>query len=301
MGCNPALSNGGSGSCPLDMGETVKFVLTSYKKEDGTTNKILLTDAAAKANWQTLIDKYNFDDDVLEKIVFTDRIFGVKQVPSEDAVFNENGFYKKLADGDIQFTGTFYDKVADYIKKISENSDLKLAIYLFDDKNQAGGRKDATYLVPLEVQSMAVTKFSIPDRETPSMATVTFQIANPKDMNDFWLVEVADGNIFDETDFWSLTDADITISSPATTGCVAVIDTERYDDAVTGAAYTAFNFYDAIAPTIAIPVAAAEDLVESPDGTYTISKTALLTTAHTYTLKVSYSKYDVATGSVVVP
>jgi len=91
------------------------------------------------------------------------------------------------------------------------------------------------------------------------------------------------------------------MSIPATTGCVAALATDRYGVAVSGLVYTDFNFYDAIAPAVAIPLTASTELTESPDGTYTINKASLLTLGHTYTLKITGDTYDIATGKVVVP
>ena len=300
--CNETLlPNLGSGSCDLVQGEQKRVFPTSTKKEDGTLNKMLLTDAPTLANWQILFDKPNFSDSALEKVVPTDIVFETKQENGEPVNFDQGGFFKKLANGDAKITFVVYDKVAQYVKKMYEMADKNLSIYLGDDKNQMGGKKDGLYLVPIKVQTMSVTPFTIANREAPATSTVTIQLKNPLDMNDFWMVEVTDGDMSEDSDFYSLNDVNTTISIPATTGCVAALATDRYGVAVSGLVYTDFNFYDAIAPAVAIPLTASTELTESPDGTYTINKASLLTLGHTYTLKITGDTYDIATGKVVVP
>ena len=176
-----------------------------------------------------------------------------------------------------------------------------LCVYLIDADTKVWARKDGTDLVPLEIEGLNVPNFNIKSAETPSIELVKFRIKFPKHMNALTSVEITDGDVMDDGDFYSLVDVTTTITSPATTGCVAALETTRYGDAVTGFVFGDFIFYDNVAPTVAIPLANAESLVESPDGTYTISETGLLTTGHTYLLKISHSKYDVAVGTVVCP
>jgi len=61
-----------------------------------------------------------------------------------------------------------------------------------------------------------------------------------------------------------------------------------------------WNFYDNVAPTVAIPLAADGSIAETPDGTYTINEASILTSGHTYLLKVSHPRYDIAEMTVTI-
>jgi len=303
--CYPVLPNLGTGSCKLVMGEIKRILFVSQKKEDGTANYITQAAAAAIANWQTLFNKFNFSSDVLEKVVPTDLIFGFAVEQGDPETYDEGGDYEKLRDGDYNISFNFNSKVPDYIKKMKEMEDSSVGVYLLDDKNQVWGKKDGVNLYPVAIRNIAVQNFNVKTRETISQESVMMRVESSTDMNSLYGVEVADGDYNSDTDFYSLIDCTGTVTTPAVTGCVAAIVDDRYGEAVTGLAgtgdYLLWNFYDAVAPTVAIPLAAAGSIAESPDGTYTINEAALLTTGHTYLLKVTHPRYDIDSMTVVVP
>lgn len=298
--CNEALPNLGS-ACKLVMSEQRRVMFVSKNKEDGSINKILITDAATLANWQTLFDKYNFSSDVLEKVVPTQWIYKLVPEPGDPTVYDEDGDYEKLREGDYNMQFEVHSAVADYISKMKELENVTLCVYFIDADTRVWARKDGTDLVPLEIIGLDVPNFNLKTAELPSIELVKFRIKYPKHMNALTSVEVTDGDVMSDTDFYSLIDVSTTITAPAITGCVADLETTRDGDAVTGFVFGDFVFYDDIAPTVPIPLAAAESLIEDPDGTYTINEAALLITAHTYLLKISHSGYDVEVGTVVVP
>jgi len=292
MGCNTLLPNFGSGSCQVDLGEIKRFMFTSYKKEDNTINSITLADAAAIANWQTLFDKPNFSDSVLEKVVPTDIVFGAKQENGEDVVFEENGFFEKLANGDVKFTAVLNTKVANYIKKVAEMTGKDISMYTADTKNQVGGESDGTNLIPLRIQpgGMSVTVFKARDRETSSQSTLTIMLSDPKQMNDFDVVEVTDGNVMDDSDFYSLIDATCTISGQVATKCTVTLLTKRYTTVpVSGITVVAsFEAFDAVAPTLAIPAT-----IVSETGSTGVYEVTVPIPAATYTMEVTHDTFDI--------
>jgi len=297
--CNVALKDLGSGNCRLIMDEVVRLGFVSTKKESGALNTITEVNAATLSNWQTLFDKPNFSSTVLEKVVMTDRIFEFTQEPIEPAVFEQGGYREVLDDGGTKFSFMIYGQTADYIKRMDELADNTLSVYFFDAGTRVWSPSDKTTMTPLRIQNMSVTPFKVKTKDSPAMATVTFTLYDPKAVNDLRSVTIASADIFDDTDFYSLIDADCTLSSPATSGYTLVIDTERDDEAVTGiTTVTDVNAYDTTAPTVAIP---CDSITESPNGTYAIVHSSpALSTGKTYTIKVTYSGYDIATATTGV-
>jgi len=307
--CNTNLPNFGQATCELEMGEVRRLFITSYLKEDGTRNYITKADAAALANWQTKINKWSFSTDKLEKVVPTCIIYGFKSEIEDDIMFNENGYVKKLADGSYQFTAVIYSREAAYIKSLKKIENNEVAVYLGDDGNVIFGETPSasdTDLYPYRLESIAISNFKIPDREGPSMSKIVCVLKDPQDANDTYGVEVADGDMFLDTDFYSLQDCTCTVTSPATTGAVMAIVNDRYNTAVTGlnddvTDYLNWKFYDSVAPTVAIVPTATDKITESPDGTYTFNDTAIFTTGHVYTGKLELDGYDIASFTVTVP
>lgn len=299
--CNTAFNNLGSNDCAQQFGEPKRFMYTSLNKEDGTKNFITLADATAAANWQLKIDIYNFSSNPLEKVVTTPLIYEYANEQGDVKAFDQGGYWKALADGDYTMSYKWDEVLPDVIASMKSNEAKKTGIYIIDENDKIIGIGDGTNLYPIPLQNMYTQNFNMPTIDTISQETTTMRLLTPKDMNTLVSVSLADGEALDETYIYSLNDASNTISAPAVTGCQAVIATTRYSTAVVGATYDMFNFYDTAAPTVAIPLAAAGSLVELPNGTYTINEALLLTSGQTYLLKISYPRYDIAVGTVVVP
>lgn len=298
--CNSALTNLGSGDCKLNMSEVRRILFTSKLKEDGTQNYISLSNAATLANWQTLFDKYNFSTSILEKVVPTCWIYKFVTEQTDPQSYNEDGAYVKLRDGDMNCSFELNMEVPEYVGALKALENNTLSVYLIDADSRVWGRKDGVNLYPVEIQALQVPNFQIKSAAAPSIEVVRFGFKSPTDLNALTGVEITDGDVASDSDFYSLIDCDVTISSPAATGCVAVIDTSRYDEAVHGITYGAFSFVD-IATSVAKGLASGSSLVESPNGTYTINEAALLTAGHSYYLKISWSRYDIEVGTVTVP
>jgi len=289
------------------MGEIKRVMFTSYLKEDGTANKILKTDAAAKANWQTLFNKFNFSSDKLEKVVPTCLVYEFKSEQADPEAFDQGGYYEKLRDGDYNFSFMIYGRVPDYIERLKDMENNTIATYLVDADSRVWGTETSasdTYLSPIRIKNVAVQNFNMKSRETPPSCLVTMRIEVPAHINNLVSVTVADGDVGLDTDFYSLIDATGTITSPAVTGCVATIVDDAEGDAVIGLAgtgdYVYWNFYDNVAPTVAIPLA-ADGSISASSNVYTINEAALLTTLHVYLLKVSHPMYDIDSMTVTIP
>lgn len=300
--CNAPLDNLGSGDCLLKIGIIRRIMFVSQRKEDGTKNTISKTDAATLAAWQALFDKPNFSTSQLEKVVVSDKIFLAKSEQAEDTVFDEDGFYEKLEDGSyditVQLDSLFPDKVKAYKALELKN----LAIWLIDDSNEKiWGINNGANLDPIPLYNVSVENFNLKSIETISKEVIKMRLENGEDMNDLTFVEVADGETLDETDFYSLTDVENTISDPAVTGCQAVLATKRYDEALIGVVYGEITFTDQATPFAVISLASAGSLTEDPDGTYIINEAVLLTSGKTYDMKISKDGYDIDVGVVVVP
>jgi len=302
--CVTSLTNPGN-YCKVEIDEIRRILFVSKYKEDGSINKILKTDADEVTNWQTLFDKYNFSSDVLEKVVPSPLVWGFTDEQTDNVVDDANGYLEKLADGDYNITFEHLRLPPYSIQQYKEMESGTVAVYFIDADNRLWGKDDSTYIAPVEVEGLQVNNFAFQTREKASKNSVSFRIKNSRDMNALNSILISDADVTSDEDFYSLIDATNTISSPATTGCVAVIGTSYLSNegvavAVTGIEYTAFTFVDQ-ADLSTVTLAASGSLVESPDGTYTISEVALLTTAHTYNLQVAVSGYDIEIGSVVVP
>lgn len=298
--CAYNLPNPGNVNCPVVIGEIKRFLFVSYKDASGAENKISVSDAAAIANWQTLFDKYNFSSDKLTKVVPSTLIFEAAPEQGDPEVFDTAGYYKKTKEGDYNWNFMLNDVDPYYVKQMKLMERNNLAVFMVDTNNKVWGKKSGTDLYPIRLQNINVRNFNPPAYQSISQEQVTFRLYDPEDMNDLYGVTVADGDVYDDGDFYSLVNATGTVSSPAVTGCQVVIATDAESVAVTGIVYGEITFRDQ-ADSSTATLAASGSLTESPDGTYVINEAALLTTGHTYTLEISHSGYDITCGDVVVP
>ena len=298
--CNPTLPNLGSGDCKLQIGLIRRICFVSQKKEDNSKNTISLATAVALATWQALFDIPGFETNPLEKIVPSDKIYLALSEQEDPVTYDEDGYYKKLKDGNYNITFQLNELYPDKIRAYKELELANVAVWLIDADGKIWGIKNGVNLDPIPLLNFAVENFNLQSTEIISKEAVVMRLENSEDMNALTYVELASGNPLSESDFYSLIDVDTAISTPAVTGCIVTLDTERYDEAVTGFVFGDFIFYGDTAPTGAITLAGAGSLTEVA-GVYTVNESSLLTTGHTYTLKIRHDGYDVATGSVVVP
>lgn len=297
------LDNSGQG-CKLPIKVTKRFLTTLTKKADGTYNEVSIADAASLATWTALINKFNFDSDVKTKVVASPLLWEFAPTQDESEVFDVDGYFKKTKDGNYTLEAKMNEEDANTIKNSKANGEKQISVYLLDAGTQVSGRKVGTNLRPFEVIFMDVQNVNLPASGGISQVMVKLRMKFPEHFNDLYTVQIADADYSSDTDFYSLIDVSTAISTPAITGCIATL-TDVDGVAVTGLAdgddYLKWSFYDAIAPTVAIPLAAAGSISEGSDGVYTINEAAILTTAHVYSLKVSVDGYDVEVGTVTVP
>lgn len=298
--CQSNLPNLGKGDCKLSMTTVRRFLFTSKYKEDGTENRILKTDAITLANWQTLFDKPAFSTSKLEKVVPSPWMQLPVFTPSDPEVYDEDGNYQKIKDGNKDVTAELQGVVPALVGAFKGMEQQTISIYMLDDESQVWGEDDGLYIKPLEITGLNVDDFNPRSYNDISREVVRFRFKYPNKLNSLIEAVIASSNAEDDNDFYSLIDSDQVITSPAITGCQTVIDTDRYAEAVTGITYTAFNFVDQ-ADSSSTTLAGAGSLTESPDGTYVVNEAALLTTGHTYDLQITFSGYDIATQEVVVP
>ena len=297
--CANPLSNPGN-YCDVAIDEIRRVLFVNKYKDDGTLNYITQSNAAAIANWQTLFDKPDFSSSIMEKVVPSHQVWGLTTEQEDNVVDDNNGYLIKLADGNYTVSYEHILLEPYSVKQYKSLEEQTLAVYFVDADDRVWGKKSGVNLYPVDILGVQFSNFSPKTREAASKTMCKFRIKNATDMNELTSVTIADGDVTSDDDFYSLIDADIAISSPAVTGCVAVIDTAQGDVAVTGIAYTAFTFVDQADGSTAT-LAGVGSVTESPNGTYTINEAALLTTAHTYDLQVTLSGYNISVGEVVVP
>jgi len=313
--CNTKkLSNVGS-ACKLEMQKVRGIMFVARHDSNGDLNKFSIANSVLYSAWETLFNTFGFSSNVLAKVEPMPTVRNFKSAQEDAKIFNEDGYMKKTSDGAYAIEGEFFDMKPYVIKKIKELEGRDLAfIPIFDDGKIGLMKKTeaATDFYPIPVgNTFNCANFNLPDNETISREKFSMNVTKASDMNNIVVLDVLDGSgesvdFTDDEYVYSLVDATIAITSPATTGCIATIATEKTDNsgnttAVSGAVYTDFVFYDQAAPAVPISLAGAGSLTESPNGTYTINEATLLTSSCTYDLKVSYNGYDIAVGVVVVP
>ncbi len=301
MECNSPLGNFGQ-ACKLNnVSEIKRVIFVSMLDATGAQNKILKSALVAKAGLQAKFDLPNFSDDVMNKFVVTPMLYDVVSAQGDPTLYDQGGYMKKTADGNYDITANLNEAVARQIAAMKGIEEKQIGVYLVDNDTRVIGKDgkilgDETYLYPIALQTFNIQNFNLPSYNGISQEPISMRVLTPSDMNYLYSVQVADANVASDSDFYSLIDVDTVISSPAITGCTAVLSSNWDSSAITGFVVGDFKLYDNAAPTVAIT---PSGVTESPNGTYNVAAT--LTAGHTYTLKVTKSKYDVATGTVVVP
>ena len=299
MDCLLPLVNLGAG-CRLVMDEMkrIGFVSTSKGTSKNNITKVL---AATLAGWQGLMDKPNFEDDVLEKVVFTPTLYGVTDEEAEAVEFDEEGYFEKLADGDVTILAKMNSHEAARIKRMSDMEDRAVSIYLFDAVSKVWAKEADLDIEPMEIQNMSVQKFKLKTREKISQVIVRMRLKNPADMNLLTSVQITDGEIADDEDFYSLTDGTGVTTVPAVTGAEIALTEDDSGGAITGSVFGEWTFVDILGVEPPITLAAAGSLSELTPGNYIINEPLLLTSGETYRVENRKLKYDLTIGQIVVP
>ena len=312
--CLSKLPNFGSGDCKVDFNEIKRIGFTSYKDNDNAVNQIAIADAATLSNIQALFDVPDWrdnsvDNDDLTKLVVTSLIYAA-MAEQGDAVENtDDGYYKKLADGDYDFSFKLKEATPYFIKQVKKLEGLDLGVFLFDSASSGNARiwgvlnDDETNIDPLRISNISVPDFKPSSRETLSEVTVKFRVKTSSDMNKMYGVEISDSDLTSDVDFDSLINADMTVTSPATTGCTMVIATsfERGAEAVAGIPYTAFTFRNVATPTTTVTMTTSGSLTESPDGTYAVSETDIFVSGQSYRPEVDWPGYNIEDAIITIP
>jgi hypothetical protein len=288
--------------CPVVMGEIKRVIWTSRYKEDGTANYITKSNAALLSNWQTLFDKQNYDSDVLEKVVPSGIIYESASEQGDPNYFDNAGYRKKTRDGDYNINFMFNEATPYYIKQAKQLEDNNLAFYLLDNNNKVWGKESGDNLYPIPVVSVTVPNFNLPSFDSISQEMISMRVEDPEDMNQLFGVTVASSSWQSPVDWYSLVNIDGATTSPAVTGAAIAFTYQSNGNAIAAELLT-FDDFTLVdqADDSETTLSSADSITESPNGTYTIDEAALLTSGHTYTVKVSLSGYDFFIDDIVVP
>lgn len=290
--------------------ETRRFIFCLTHKTDGTENYITLADAVTLANWQTLFNTYNFASDPAIKFICSPMVFGVTPEQAESKAFDENNYFRKLADGDYDVSAMLYDVCPSTIAALKDLENYNVSVYMVTTETQVQGRSDGTNLIPIKIQNTDVQDYKITSSDGVSQVVMKFRLKTANEMNSLVAVTIASADVTSDVDFFSLRDVTGTVDTPAVTGCNVIL---ALDDLNPSDPSTAIYLTDSLiafgditftdqADDSDVTLADGDSLsYDSATKKHTINEAALLTAGHTYTLKVSESGYDVTCGDVVVP
>jgi hypothetical protein len=297
--CNFPLGNIGQ-ACPLDMSEVKKIGFSARKDASGNLNKILKTDAATLAAWQLLFNLPDFSANVLDKVVVTPELYDVVSAQEDARVYSQGGFRQQMGDGDYAINFALNKQTAKTIGRLKAVAKQSPSAYLFDKSSVVWGVDgrvygDPLYIYPIANQDLIVPNFNLPAYETASTILGQMWLQNPADMNGLIGIQIADGSILNDDQFYSLEDIDTEVSLPAATGCTLKLSYADDGSPLTGVVFGDIKFYSDAAPLVAIAATAA---TETPEGTYAVL--APLAVSTNYTVKVTKNKFNIAAATVAV-
>ena len=298
----------------LDLGFThapirrMIFCLTT--NDSATTNVISLSNAAAIANWQTQFNQYSHLDDHSDRFVCSPLVREVAKEATEATYWEVEDYKTKLRNGYADIKFNILDPSPYILNNMKDLEDQTVSVFFITEDAEAIGIKSGTDLKPIPIKpgSFTVPDWSPRGYDAGSINTVSFRLNAATDLNSVVAVTIADADVYDESDFYSLRDVTNTVASPATTGCTFTPVVDDLDPSapstaipVTGIVYSEVSFMLNESPYTVVSPAAAENLTYS-SGTYTVNETALLTADKDYVLKISHAGYDcIPSGLVEVP
>jgi len=290
--------------------EIRRFMFVLYKKDDNTLNKVTLANAAVKATWTALMDVPNFSADTSIKVVPTPLCFGAGAVAGEPLAFDQNGYFRVLQDGSVDFEYTFYDIAPKLVGQMKDLQNFAIAAYPVTQDTQVLGIKDGTDLKPIRIQNLTTPNYTPPTREKVSELVCKFRLETGSDMNNMVAVAIASADVTDDSDFYSLRDVTGTVGTPATTGCTLVFEMDDVDPSAPGTKlyltsssvlHSSIKFADRAGGADKSLAGSGSLTYVAGTHTFTVNESALLTTAHTYDVHVTVSGFDITCGAVVVP
>jgi hypothetical protein len=284
-----------------------RFVICLTKTDSATDNVISMSDAAAIANWQALFDTRSWDDDPSVKFVPTPII---RQVTKEDTepVFWEVEDYKvKMRNAVVDLSFALLDPEPGLLARLATYEDQTISVFPITEDNKALGIIDGTDLKPIPIKdgSFSVPNYNPRGYEEGS-TNLTMRLNAGSDMNNLGYVEIADADVFSDSDFYSLYDATMTETSgsPATTGGTFTIVLDDVDPStpattqnVTGVVYTEVLVKKFGAGSF-VALAASGSISESAN-VYTINEADVFA-AGANLIHVNKDGYNIAELSVTV-
>ena len=285
-----------------------RFVICLTNTDSGTTNVISLSNAAAIANWQAKFDVRTWDTDPSTKFVPTPLIREVSKEDTE-AVFWEVEDYKvKMRNAEVDLNFSLLDPEPGLLARLATYEDETISVFPITEDNKAIGILDGTDLKPIPIKdgSFSVPNYAPRGYEEGSRNVVTMRLNAGSDMNNLVYVEIADADVFSDSDFYSLYDATMTETSgsPTTSGGTFTIVLDDVDPSapatavnVTGVVYTEVLVKKVGAGSY-VAVAASGNWTESSN-VYTLNETDVFATGTNY-VHVNKDGYNVAELAVVV-
>jgi hypothetical protein len=313
MSCNTNLPNPGSRLCAFDMSKVRGLIFASTTDGSDANNKLLVTEANFYDYWKERFNMYSHTVDPLKKFVPIPDVYESKPNQADPTMHDVDDYLAKIKDGLYNIEFNLNQANPEYIGKLKDMEGLSLATYLATEEG-VWGIVDGTDFLPVELVGLSVPNFNLPTFEAISKETIKFRLKYGTDMNRISMITPLDGStnpvdISKERYAWALTDGDLVVTSPAVTGCTFVASVsnlsrtgKKQTVGVTGITFDEVHFVDQADGTV-IHLAGAGSITESnvTPGSYVVNEAALLTTAHTYDLRISKSKYDIIQADVVVP
>lgn len=298
----------------IDLGFTPKairrLIFCKTLNDSGSENVISLANAVAIANWQTQFNQYDHLDDSSDKFVCTPKVREVVQAETDAVIWEVEDYRIEMRSANIDLSFSLLDAAPYILGNLRALKTESISVFLISEDNKALGIKDGTDLKPFPIKdgSLIIPRPMIRGYNEGSKAVCSFRLDIGDDMDNMVCIEIADADVNSDIDFYSLRDCSATISEPAVTGCVftpTVDDVDPEDPATTigvlGITYDQITFTDQASPYTVVSLADAGSLSYSGN-TITVNEAALLTTGHTYTVKVSKPKYNVVfSNDCIVP
>lgn len=269
--CSSKGGNTGYPNCEVVFGTMAGFYAVPMKADDGTANKILLTDTINQVYWDALVQ----NTDPSKRYYPIHEVRNIATERAESVKFTyEDGTSVKIEDGVRTFSGILNQRSFTFLSKLKEWECINMGVVPYDQNGNIVMElsTDGLSLVPIQVSDNTwdvLYKFGT--STDPSQITMNFQVA--KNVKDYQLKMILASEMdgIDVADSDGLLDVNGVFSTPTATGVVAALTTD-YGTAMsptdvegllvadlevrnvdTGTTYT---------PTIS---------VESPAGTYTIT------------------------------